>query len=1064
MTGDSNRVRAAVLVTILTLGLLGGTGVFSASVAAEQGSISFGATTYAGGDTVTVVVDDADLSTAEDYVVNIESDTELQESILSEDIADGTRQVTTNHSVADVNGDNKITNSDFVYSNNLDGSGGISSISRNSDGTVNLELAFDSDEDDSIGYTRGETVNVSYSVDSRFEGSFKINESDSNGVLHITNGDTITGTYSDESENEDRTTTASIGDETTDEDPGPLTLGSVTQFTTADLAGTALTHSESVVEIPFSEDVSKASGESGALTLADNLTVTVDGADVTDRYTLDANGSTDGQVLLSSGTPVDPRSKMTVEIDAVNDSIDTETIEPGSVDVTVAGAAVGEDDGEASAYAGTTLALVTDDGSVDTNQTFAVEDGSGTVVFSGQTGAGSQVFAFDTAARDWSGNYTIETALEDGSVDRRLDVALPELDLTADVADRTVTTADPIEGTVDADAAGRVLEVVLRSDDDGSDVVERTDVALGDDGTARFEFAATTVADAGPGSYTVEVVDAGSGATVESARIRVDDAEETSSSPSPPVVEDPAEELNASFRSPVVKEHAGDVFAFVLELDNTETAAVTVGSDANGFRANATVVDGNGDGTVGVRFNTAAAAGAETIPTDGGAVFGAIRENASGDEGTDAIRGAEFADGHNLAESIEPGNYSLAVRPGTDSNATVTDTGTLVVLPAAPTNLTTWVAPAGSAFSTRDVVAEAIDRHRLTRTAEVAVGDVVVHRVVVPGLAGEFARRPGTPTEAFFALSGAGDDSLYAFDVARVETSEGNLTGRTASSSDDGGRYVPDEGNASVVADPANDTYVIAYESTEAVGLRAGESRAAAFTVAAGWPYNGQSVENRTLTGEYELLDAGVSTVDDPIVVENATNQSIGGTTNVAPGTEFELRIRSANGTDRQLLKTKRAVVGPSGAWNVSVDFDTQRRGDRFTLTSAVDVIAPGDELLVDGVVGAIVPNASVVTSTNRMVGGGGGQGGGNGGSGGGAAAAADSASATPTAQPATPSEGADSGGSVLDSTRRFLGGVLGTFVDDAGEETLRSRLFGFDVLVSAGALTTVALFVSRRQ
>jgi hypothetical protein len=98
------------------------------------------------------------------------------------------------------------------------------------------------------------------------------------------------------------------------------------------------------------------------------------------------------------------------------------------------------------------------------------------------------------------------------------------------------------------------------------------------------------------------------------------------------------------------------------------------------------------------------------------------------------------------------------------------------------------------------------------------------------------------------------------------------------------------------------------------------------------------------------------------------------------------------------------------------------------------------------------------------MSGGGGGQGGGSGGSGGGAAAAADSTRATPTAQPATPSEEADSGGSVLDSTRRFLGGVLGTFVEDAGEETLRSRLLGFDVLVSAGALTTVALFVSRRQ
>ena len=725
MTGATNRVRAVSLVTIL---ILGGVGVYSVPVTAVEGSISFDAATYTDGDTVTIVVDDADLSTAEEYVVNVESDTESQEDILSEDITDGVNQITTNHPVADVNGDNKITDSDFVYSNNLDGSGGISSISRNTDGTVDLELASDSDGDDSIGYTCGETVKISHSAESRFEGYFEINSSDSEGVLHITKGDSITGSYFDESADKERTTTASIEDETTDEDPEPLTLGPITEFSVSDLAGTSLTHTESVVEVPFSEDVSKAGGESGGLTLADNLTVAVDGVDVTDRYTLDADGSTDGQVVLSSGTPIDPRAKMTVEIDAVNDSIDTETIEPGSVDVTVAGATLSETDGNANAYEGSTVAFVATDGSADTDQAFEVESGTGTFVFSGRTGAGSQVFAFDTAARNWSGEYAIETFLEDGSVDRSLGVTLRELTVAVDVDGRNLTTADPIEGTVSANAAGRSVEAVLRSDSDDVAVVERTNLTLGGNGDARFDFAAATVSEAGSGNYTVEVIDAGTGSRNESARIRVvDDGE-----------------IETTFRSPVVEEHAGDVAEFVVDLDYTDTATVTVGSPEVGFRANVTVADGDEDGSVRVRFNTAAAVGVTGLPSDGGAVFGVADSGESSGDSTDAVVAAEIDDEHALTEWIDPGEYRLVVRSGTDPNATADHVGTLVVGAAAPRGLTNWVAPAGSAFSTRDDVSDAVDANRLTRASEIAAGDVVVHRLVenVPDVVGRHGSGP----------------------------------------------------------------------------------------------------------------------------------------------------------------------------------------------------------------------------------------------------------------------------------------------------------------------------------
>ena len=1055
MTGDTKGVRAVSLVTILILSILGGAGAFSTAAAAEQGSISFDATSYTDGDTVTVTVDDADLSTTENYVVNIESDTESQEEILSEDITDGVKQITTNYAVADANGDNKITDADFVYSNNLDSSGGITKVSRNTNGTVDLELISDSDEDDSIGYTRGEISVLTHISGDQFKGSFEVNSSDGSNILHITDGDSITSEYFDTSTNSELVASAII-----DEDPEPLTLGPITEFATSDLAGTSLTHTESVVEIPFSEDVSKAGGEAGALTLADNITVTVGGVDVTDRYTLDADGSTDGQVVLSSETPVDPRSKMTVGIDAVNDSIDTETIEPGSVDVTVASATVSEDDGDASAYEGSTVAFVATDGSADTNQSFEVEDGVGTLVFSGRTGAGSQVFTFDTAARNWSGDYGIETYLEDGSTDRRLDLGLRGLELAVAVDDRDITTSDPIEGEISANATDRIVEVTLRSNADGSAVVERRDVTLDDTGDARFKFTAATVGEAGSGNYTVEVTDAGTGARNQSALIRVVAADVTDSSSDSDVVEEPDEEGEASFRSTVVKQHAGDVASFGIELHQTDAATVTVGSDEDGFRANATVVDRDGDGTVRVRFNTAAVIGATTLPSDGGAVFGVVGKDESGDGAADAVVDAGITANQDLTEAIEPGNYTLTVRPDMVSNAAATDTGTLVVGSAVPRNLTNWVAPAGSVFSARDDVSEAIKADRLTRTSEIAAGDVVVHRLVVPGLAGEFARQSGTPTEAFFALSGTDADARYGLNIARVGANDANLTGQTVPSSDGGDLYVPGEDNASVVADPANDTYVIAYESAGGIGLSAGDSRSVSFVVTDSGPYSGLSTENRTLIGEYELLNATVSPPDAPLVVENETNQSIEGTTTVAPGTEIEFQIQSVNGTDPSFLKTKEAVVGPDGRWTLSVDFDAQRAGDRFSVTSAVDVVASVSELSVDGVIGAVTPKVAESTPMDRPAGGG--QGGG--GSGGGPAASGDDPTSTATGETTTPSESPDSTESVVDSTRRFLGGVLGTFVDSSGDETLRSRLLGFDVLVSLGALTTVALFVSRRE
>ena len=1049
----AGRLQPVLLASLLIIVLLSSIGPLAGVAAADQGTISFDDSSYADGDTVTITVEDGDLSTTEEYVVNVQSETEGQVAISNKDVKDGVSSITTEHPVAEANGDNKITSYEFLYDNGADGSGGISSVSRNNNGTIEIKLKAKSDSDDTIGYTAGETVILSHKQNSKFSGTTKVSKSDINGELQITDGDTINATYSDESANQDRIVTATIKSESddSDNDPEPLTLGPVAEFSTDSLNGTPLTNTASVIEIPFSEDVSRAGAASGDLTLGSNVTVAVDGENVTDRYVLDANGSVDGQVVVTSATPIAPRANVTVAVDAANDSAGTETITPGTVDATVADATAAEG-GDSNAYANETVALVT----ADPNRAFEVYNDSGTFVFTGRTGNGSQVFAFDTAARNWSGGYTVESTDADGSVAATTGVTLRDLELSVDVGDRNVTTAEGIDARLSAVDSGRTVEAALVAAD--GEVIERRNRTLGGNGDVTVEFDGDRLTEAGAGNYTVTVTDAATDATAGSDRIRVVDADART----------------ATFRSSVVTEHAGDVAVLDLELRYADTATVTVGGPEVGFRANTTVEDRDDDGSVRVRFNTAAAADVTTLPDDGGDVFAtAPAGNASSTP--DTVVAADIDDSSASTAGLDPGDYPLAVRAGPDASADATTIGALTLRQPSPQALDTWVAPADETFSTPAAVSDAVAAGRLTNATDVAAGDTVVHRIVAPGIAGEFATEAGNTTEAFLGPAGTSDRDRYAL----------NVTQRDPDANRDPYRIRLNNTSARVVADAANDTYFVIYRSDgpaaapwngtaetgppDADAPAIGDSLSAEFTVHADGPFADLERTERRVTAAHSLVAARI-TADEPVVVTNATNQSVAGTTTLAPGTEFALRLHSENGTESRFLQSARTVVGPDGRWNATVDFESRRVGDIFTVRSVADTVAPTNELAVDGEVRAVLPeNASTPhntsTPTARPTATAGGSGGGAGGSSGGSDdddPDPDTPSPEPTAT-ATPTQSPDPGGSVIDSTRQFLGGVLGTAVDDADPESIRDRLFGFDVAVAVAALTAVVVYVSRQ-
>jgi hypothetical protein len=1027
------RLQVVVMVSLLLVALVGSIGSFAGVAAADGGSIFFDDSSYADGDTVTVTVEDGDLSTTEEYVVNVQSDTEGQVAVTGERPGSSSTY-TTDVSVADENNDNKITKSDIEYEDRDTGGNQITSLSRNENGTVTITFQNSPGTNDALYYTRGETVALTHSTGDKFVGSTQVSSTDSIGTLHVAEGDTINASYFDNTESNNLTTTAIINN-----DPEPLSLGPVTEFSTGSLNGTALTHTASVIEIPFSEDVSKAGGASGELTLGGNVTVRVDGENVTDRYALDADGSVDGQVVVTSATPVDPGATVAIAIDAVNDSADAETIAPGTVEVTVTDASASEG-GDADAYDNETVAFV----AAEPNRAFDVSDSSDALAFAGRTGAGSQVFAFDTGERNWSGAYTIEST-DSGGVVATTDVTVRDLGLAVDVADRNVTTTQGIDARISAVESGRDVEATLVTADGA--VVDRRNLTTGGNGDVTVEFDGDPLVEAGPGNYTVNVTDGATAAAVDSGRIRVLDPDERT----------------AAFRSSVVAEHAGDVATLDLELRYADAATVTVGSPEVGFRANVTVEDRDDDGTVRLRFNTAAAASATTVPDDGGDVFATAEDgNASGD--SDTVVAAGIDDSHAASGALDPDDYGLAVRPGPGASAAETDVGTLVVREPAPQRLDTWVAPANATFSTTADVSAAVEAGRLTDADEVAVGDVVVHRIVAPGIAGELAKTPDDTTEAFFGLAGTESGDLYGL----------NVTQRDPGANEDPYRLRLNETTANVVADATNDTYFVIYRSdapdavpwngTAATGPpdpdapAAGDSLSAAFTVHPDGPFAERELTERRVAETHSLLAARIG-ADGPVVVTNATNQSISGRTTLAPGSAFDLRIRSANGTDPQFLKTARAVVGADGRWNASVDFDGQRVGETFTVRSAADTVNPADELAVDGEIRAnLTTNTPTPTAepTTTGTGGSGGRGGG------GDDDDRDRSTPSPTTA-ATPTPSPDDSDSVVDSAQQFLGEMVGTTVDDTDAESIRERLFNFDVAVPALALTAVVVYVTRR-
>ena len=340
----------------------------------------------------------------------------------------------------------------------------------------------------------------------------------------------------------------------------------------------------------------------------------------------------------------------------------------------------------------------------------------------------------------------------------------------------------------------------------------------------------------------------------------------------------------ASFERSTVSEERGDIAAIGLNLSGTTSATVTVGSEAVNYETNVTVNDSDGDGRVTLLMNTYIA---------GQGTEDRVYETAEGDAVVETNRTTDPLD-----SPLETSRYNLSVRVEDRR----TDTATLALTERTTGELITWTAPAASFDNATNAseVATAVESGHITATDSVAIGDVSVNQFKLSGVYGALA--VANVTE----LLGNG-----TLDFSMVQTNP--ATNRPPKRLDLSRSLAND--SIRVVPDPRNDVLYVNVDTGAAVFDNG--------TVAAG-----DTFENTlTLDGESALaktdesVGANVTLVGtelglgDPSLAADA-NQTVTGTTSVAPGSEVTVRLQR-NGTS-PFVKTNTTRVKPNGSFVAS--------------------------------------------------------------------------------------------------------------------------------------------------
>ncbi|WP_424003055.1 BGTF surface domain-containing protein [Haloarcula salina] len=669
----------------------------------------------------------------------------------------------------------------------------------------------------------------------------------------------------------------------------------------------------STVELALNESVTNGLDGTG------ELTVYLDGDDVTGTLVdgIDADG-TSGRVEIDLAEDVTPNRNLTVQLtDFGSGSVTATDIDVTSQTVTPA-AAGGSD---ANVYHGEVIAIEDTDADSDTN--LLVEADGGSVVLDGSYADSSQVYVFDTDDIDAGQRYDITSGSDTAGF------RVSDLDLTVEAGDTDVTDEDSITADVSAVRGGTAATATL-TNGDGDEVATAVETLDGTE-AVEFDFGSHT---AGDGPYTVSVTDNQTGVTVTSADITVSESQEG----------------EVRFAERVVSDERGDVVSVTYQFENTDDGYVVIGDESeDNYAVSGQITDDDGDGEVTVLFNSYLAG----VPNSGNTSVSAsdVLSVSGDDEISGVSESGSFARADLTAEALDAASYEMNATAGTGPSDDPDSVGTLRLEARSTERVQSWVAPKDADLTDEDVGIYDRVGANLTQSTEVADGDVVVHRISASGIEGALDYRTDVEgasdtTDAF--LQAAGDGDAFTLWV--------NRTNVGANAEKD--PLELNDSNVVVVDDPDNDTYFVAVELADAnyqsgTPLRddGDDEVTATFLVSAA---TGLTDEDDGGTANYTITDrdAGLDTTGGLVTVEAAANQSVSGTTTVAPGSEIEVSLDSESEAN-PFIHRPAATVTSSGTFTATADMSEYSPGANFT----------ADVLDVDGESFAADEDGRIVTA-----------------------------------------------------------------------------------------------------
>jgi PGF-CTERM protein len=569
-----------------------------------------------------------------------------------------------------------------------------------------------------------------------------------------------------------------------------------------------------------------------------------------------------------------------------------------------------------TAYQGATV--VFEDTSADNDSAitgFDIEDDEDSFDYfqSFSAGENSTVFYFNTGDREL-GDYELNNS---GNY-----LTVRDLGLTVSIDDTNVSIGDDIEGTVSARASNQNIEVELVDDGGDGDVV--ADIGTQTSGQGEYDFNFPT-SNRDAGDYTVQVTDNSSGVEVESSTITLEETDD-----------------DAEFTDNTISQQRGDIVEMTVEMEGSNYATITVGEvdGSEGVVANATVEDENDDGQVTVYLNT----------YDLEENTGSNEPFAVDDDSDDSVTEQDIST--YTQDLIDAGEYDVEVAAGqtepADADGGSDGVATLVLEERSTDNLRMWTG-SKEEISPSDLedVNEALANNEITQSSEVAVGDYAVHQIEASGFEGLLDARQNEEVTTRFL-----NETDNPIRLTIEEASPGaNQDAETLSLAN---------ANTTVVADGANDTYFVIV-NTENVELTDGTAKSALpsdddtaletnFTVVQddlGFDftpddqYDDDENEETFLTWNANEPEV---TIDTPYNVSASSGQTVSGTTNIAPGTEMNLRVRSQDGVSPSFLKTASPVVQPDGSFSAEFDFSSQNVGDEYDIVVNSNILASAEE------------------------------------------------------------------------------------------------------------------------